>query len=122
VNAENAGNKALADRIRNTDKQPTGRSNNWGASAGGPVYIPRIYNGKNKLFWFFTYNAFKDIKTEDPSTFNRTVPTANGAQWRFRRDVIASELVELHCVRSGDRPRGTRRVPRTSSAIRYPPT
>ena len=83
VNAENAGNKALADRIRNTDKQPTGRSNNWGASAGGPVYIPKIYNGKNKLFWFFTYNAFKDIKTEDPSTFNRTVPTANARNGDF---------------------------------------
>jgi hypothetical protein len=40
------------------------------------VIIPKIYNGRNKLFWFFTYNAFKDVKTEDPSTFNRTVPTA----------------------------------------------
>lgn len=37
--------------------------------------IPRIYDGKNKLFWFFTYNAFKDVKVEDSSQFNRTVPT-----------------------------------------------
>ncbi len=74
--AEAAGNKALADSIRNTDKQPAGRSNNWGASGGGPVILPKIYNGKNKLFWFFTYNALKEVKTEDPSTFNRTVPTA----------------------------------------------
>ncbi len=74
--AEAAGNTTLANQIRNTDKQPTGRSNNWGASGGGPVVIPKLYNGKNKTFWFFTYNAFKDIKNEDPSTFNRTVPTA----------------------------------------------
>ncbi|MBI4875473.1 MAG: TonB-dependent receptor [Acidobacteria bacterium] len=74
--AEAAGNRTLADELRNTDKQPTGRSNNWGLSGGGPVVLPKIYNGKNKLFWFFTYNAFKDIKVEDPSTFNRTVPTA----------------------------------------------
>jgi hypothetical protein len=40
--AEAAGNKALADQIRNTDKQATGRSNNWGASGGGPVVIPKI--------------------------------------------------------------------------------
>lgn len=87
--AEAAGNRALAESIRNTDKQPTGRSNNWGASGGGPVWIPKVYNGKNRLFWFFTYNAFKDIKTEDPSTFNRTVPTANARNGDF------SELLSL---------------------------
>ena len=73
--ASAAGNRALADEIRATDLQPAGRSNNWGASGGGPVTLPKIYNGRNKLFWFFTYNAFKDVKTEDASTFNRTVPS-----------------------------------------------
>ena len=73
--AEAAGNKTLADQIRNTDKQLTGRSNNWGASGGGPVVIPKVYDGRNRLFWFFTYNAFIDVKTEDASAFNRTVPT-----------------------------------------------
>ncbi len=73
--AEAAGDHALAEELRATDKQSTGRSNNWGASIGGPVIIPKIYNGRNRLFWFFTYNAFKDVKTEDASTFNRTVPT-----------------------------------------------
>ncbi len=81
--AEAAGNRALADRIRNTDKQPTGRSNNWGASGGGPVIIPKIYDGRNKLFWFFTYNAFKDVKVEDSSAFNRTVPTLNAREGNF---------------------------------------
>ena len=74
--ADAAGNTTLAAKLRNTDKQPTGRSNNWGVSLGGPAVIPKVFNGRNKLFWFFTYNAFKDIKNEDPSTFNRTVPTA----------------------------------------------
>lgn len=87
--AEAAGNRVLADQIRNTDKQPTGRSNNWGASGGGPVVVPKIYNGKNRLFWFFTYNAFKDIKNEDPSTFNRTVPTLNARNGDF------SEMLSL---------------------------
>src|SRR5262249_56785727 len=68
--AEAAGNHALAELIRHTDKQPTGRSNNWGASAGGPVVIPKIYNGKNKMIWFFTYNAFKDDNVEDRTNFN----------------------------------------------------
>ena len=81
--AEAAGNSARANQLRATDKQPTGRSNNWGASGGGPVIIPKIYNGRNKLFWFFTYNAFKDVKVEDASQFNRTVPTLNAREGIF---------------------------------------
>ncbi len=81
--AEAAGNVARANQIRSTDKQPTGRSNNWGASGGGPVIIPKLYDGRNKLFWFFTYNAFKDVKVEDSSAFNRTVPTLNARQGIF---------------------------------------
>jgi hypothetical protein len=81
--AEGAGNTALANQLRATDKQPTGRSNNWGASGGGPVIIPKLYDGKNKLFWFFTYNAFKDVKVEDASAFNRTVPTLKAREGDF---------------------------------------
>jgi hypothetical protein len=81
--AEAAGNKTLANQLRATDKQATGRSNNWGASAGGPLVIPKLFNGRSKFFWFFTYNAFKDVKSEDPSTFNRTVPTAEMRDGNF---------------------------------------
>jgi hypothetical protein len=81
--AEAAGDTVRANQLRNTDKQPTGRSNNWGASGGGPVVIPKLLNGRNRLFWFFTYNAFKDVKVEDASTFNRTVPTLGARQGDF---------------------------------------
>ena len=87
--AEAAGNTALANQLRATDKQPTGRSNNWGVSGGGPVIIPKIYNGRNRLFWFFTYNGFKDVKVEDPNSINRTVPTANARNGDF------SEMLSL---------------------------
>lgn len=87
--ADAAGNTALANEIRNTDKQPTGRSNNWGASGGGPVIIPKVFDGKNKLFWFFTYNAFKDVKVEDAAQFNRTVPTV------LNRDGNFSDLLQV---------------------------
>ena len=32
--------------------QPTVKYNQFSISGGGPVYIPKIYNGKNKTFWF----------------------------------------------------------------------
>lgn len=87
--ADAAGNTTLANQLRATDKQPTGRSNNWGASGGGPVRIPKVYDGRNRLFWFFTYNAFKDVKVEDASTFNRTVPTVANRTGDF------SELLQV---------------------------
>ena len=31
------------------------RNNNWGYSAGGPVIIPKIYDGRNKSFWFTNF-------------------------------------------------------------------
>jgi hypothetical protein len=87
--AEAIGDTARAQAIRNTDKQQPGRSHNWGASAGGPVVIPKVYDGRNKLFWFFTYNALKEVKTEAANTFNRTVPTAAARSGDF------SEMLSL---------------------------
>ncbi len=73
--AEARGNNALAAKLRAEPRQPGGHSNNYAGTIGGPVVIPKIYNGKNKLFSFFSYNGFNDAKTEDPSNFNKTVPT-----------------------------------------------
>src|SRR5579872_2598559 len=36
-------------------KKPRFRENNEGYSLGGPVYIPKIYHGRNKTFWFTNY-------------------------------------------------------------------
>ena len=32
--------------------------NEFGASAGGPVVLPKVYHGKDKTFWFFAYERF----------------------------------------------------------------
>ena len=38
--------------------RPRNRKQNFGFSAGGPVYLPRIYNGRNKTFFFGNYERF----------------------------------------------------------------
>jgi hypothetical protein len=43
-------------------KPPFLNRNEFGASAGGPVYIPKIYNGKNKTFWFFSWESSRTIQ------------------------------------------------------------
>ena len=37
------------------ETNPRNRLNNGGYSLGGPVYIPKIYHGRNKTFWFTNY-------------------------------------------------------------------
>jgi hypothetical protein len=34
--------------------------NLFGGSVGGPVWIPKVYNGKNKTFWFFNYEGSRE--------------------------------------------------------------
>jgi Carboxypeptidase regulatory-like domain len=33
--------------------------NDFGATVGGPVFIPKLYHGKNKTFFFFAYEGFR---------------------------------------------------------------
>jgi hypothetical protein len=52
----------------------------FGANLGGPVYLPKLFNGKNKVFWFFAYEGLRDsdpinAPAEGGPTFV-TVPTA----------------------------------------------
>jgi hypothetical protein len=37
--------------------KPVYQDNRYGASVGGPVRIPKIYNGKNKTFFFYAWEA-----------------------------------------------------------------
>src|SRR5438067_11199291 len=45
----------------NTAGQPksVNTQNDFGATAGGPVWIPHLYNGKDKTFFFFAYEGFR---------------------------------------------------------------
>ena len=52
----------------------------FGANVGGPVYLPKLYNGKDKVFWFFAYEGLRDADpinapAEGGPTYV-TVPTA----------------------------------------------
>ena len=64
-----ANNAAIIYRPR-----PKERFNETGGSIGGPVWIPKIYNGRNKTFWFFTYT--KDLRPASASQALYTLPTA----------------------------------------------
>ena len=60
--------------------RPVTHYNQYGVSAGGPMWIPKVYNGKNKLFWFFTFEGLKDAQ---PNAAFTTVPTDLERQGNF---------------------------------------
>ncbi|MFN0167633.1 MAG: TonB-dependent receptor domain-containing protein [Bryobacteraceae bacterium] len=39
--------------------RPVNRQNEFGASIGGPVLVPHLYNGRNRTFFFFVYGGFR---------------------------------------------------------------
>src|SRR5581483_3884057 len=63
--------ESLADKTAGNPK-PIHRENNEGFSLGGPAFIPKIYNGKNKTFWFVNYE--KDHYSELSQNGFTTLP------------------------------------------------
>jgi hypothetical protein len=60
----------------NTARQakPSFTRNQFGFQAGGPVFIPKVYHGRNKTFFFFSYEELRD--STPGAGFTTTVPTA----------------------------------------------
>jgi hypothetical protein len=73
--AETAGNTVLANQLRNSPLIPAGHTNNYHGTISGPVYVPKLINGRNKLFFFLGYSGLKNLQSARPSEINYTVPT-----------------------------------------------
>jgi Carboxypeptidase regulatory-like domain len=52
---------------------PAFTQNQFGFNFGGPVVIPKVYNGKDKTFFFVDYEGFR---LRQGQSFTETVPTA----------------------------------------------
>lgn len=80
TNRNNAIGKARQRQDTYT-KAPYLNRNEFGASAGGPVYIPGLYNGRDRTFFFSAWEASRTIS---PSTLQWRVPTAAMRNGDFR--------------------------------------
>ena len=81
----NAFHGSLFEFLRNSDLDADGfnankaglpignfRRNQFGGTFGGPIRIPKVYNGKDKTFFFVSYDLLRD-STE--GSFTGTMPT-----------------------------------------------
>lgn len=80
----------------NRNRVPRGRqrANVYGFTISGPVYLPRIYNGKNKTFFFFN---FEQNNNHGVSTPTASVPTALQKAGDFSQTFTASgQLIQIY--------------------------
>jgi hypothetical protein len=67
--------------------KPKSETNQWAGVVGGPVWIPKVYNGKNRVFFLFAYEG---IHSGGPTAVFGTTPTAAERQGDF------SQLLSLN--------------------------
>ena len=80
TNRNNAVGKARQRQDTYT-KAPYLNRNEFGFSAGGPVLLPKLYNGRDRTFWFTAWEATRNIA---PNTFQWRVPTEAMSNGDFR--------------------------------------
>jgi hypothetical protein len=89
------------------------RQNDFGFTAGGPMYIPKVYNGTDRTFFFFSYEGFRN--RVGGNDIIRSVPTPEMYEGDFRNWVNASnQLLTIYD------PATTRPNPAGSGSIRTP--
>jgi len=62
--------------------RPPYHQNQYGVNGGGPLWVPKVYNGRNKVFWYVGWEGMRDsdpanspLETGNPVNFT-SVPTA----------------------------------------------
>ncbi len=81
------------------------RQNFFGGTAGGPIYLPKklfgpfAYDGRNKSFWFFSYEGFREPFSV---TRNRTVLTPEARQGIFRYTGANGQLQSVNLLQIGN--------------------
>lgn len=78
---EAAGWQVNQNRNNKPGFRPKDRLNATSGGVGGPVYIPKIYDGRNKTFFYVTSD--NDLRPVSPASIVNTVPTTLETQGDF---------------------------------------
>ncbi|HKE23353.1 MAG TPA: carboxypeptidase regulatory-like domain-containing protein [Bryobacteraceae bacterium] len=79
-------------------QQSVTRSNQYGGTIGGPVRLPKVFNGKDKVFFFLAYEGFKD---SSPGVSTSAVPTAAERAGDFSALLALGPSYQLYDPASG---------------------
>jgi len=87
-----------ADFFENAGGRPKGalRQNQFGFTAGGPVVIPKVFNGRDKLFFFADYEGLRRVQG---TILSGAVPTV------LERNSNYTDFSDLITAQSGSAPK-----------------
>ena len=93
--------------------KPRQRYNLFGATGGGPLYIPKVYDGRNRTFVF---GSWESIRQADPTSTLTTVPTLEQREGDFSKtfDPQGRPLVIYDPFTGARQPGRGRRLPARS--------
>lgn len=81
-----------------TSHIPYLRYHDFGGTIGGPVWIPKIYEQKNKTFFFFSEEVRRNLTYTNATA---TVPSANMLQGQFAHPVCVAFNPDNTCAATG---------------------
>lgn len=84
-NGKKAYLQSIGDPTEKNFNRGNDKKNDYGGSLGGPVWIPHIYNGKDKTFFFFAWEQFRQNLG---GPYTSTVPTAAERTGNFQDRLI----------------------------------
>jgi hypothetical protein len=107
-----------ADFFENAHQVPKGelRQNQFGFTAGGPLYIPKLFNGKNKVFLFGDYEGFRRVQGTILSGSVPSVAERTSGYTNFQ-DIIAAQSGTVTDALGRTMPLGTILDPATTRQI-----
>ena len=85
-------NEALNATRPFSNVNPFSRKNDWGFTVGGPVRIPRLYNGHDKTFFFFNFERYDNTGSSN-GTF-QTLPTDAMRNGDFSQSLTGNFLLD----------------------------
>ena len=95
------------------------RQNDYGATASGPVWIPKLYNGRDKTFFFVSYEGFRNRVGANNTILS--VPTPEMYKGDFRNWVDQNnKLITIYDPETTAESAGRLHPRRRSLAIRFP--
>lgn len=86
---------AYFNKVATVVQRPLLRYNDFGGTIGGPVRIPHIYDGKDKTFFFFSYEGRRVINYATTTALLPTVAERNGDFTQgFYTDPVTKKLTQ----------------------------
>ena len=69
----NLNANSFFNNLNGIPKSPV-KMNRWGTALGGPLWLGKLYDGRNRTFWTYAYEGIHDAATE--TSYSYAMPTA----------------------------------------------